>query len=93
MIVDAVHAREDDRRSIEDFARALRLPFVGLWLEAPLPVLLSRVEQRCGDASDAGTEVVERQWQYELGTIGWRRFDTSGNREDLRQTILKSIGR
>ena len=92
VIVDAVQAREDERRSIEGLARALRIPFVGLWLEAPRPVLLSRVEQRRGDASDADAAVVERQFLYELGTIGWRRLDTSGSREDLKQTVLASIG-
>ena len=91
VIVDAVHAREDARRRMEDLARELQMPFVGLWLEAPLSVLLSRVEHRRGDASDADAAVVERQSLYELGMINWWRIDTSKSLDDLRQTVLARL--
>ena len=35
VIVDAVFARAADRDAIEEVAAAARLPFVGLWLDAP----------------------------------------------------------
>ena len=91
VIVDAVHDREDERRHLEDLARELRIPFVGLWLEAPLPVLLNRVQQRRGDVSDADAAVVERQSRYELGSINWQRIDTSRSLNDVRQTVLASL--
>ena len=91
VIVDAVHDREDERRHLEYLARELRIPFVGLWLEAPLPVLLNRVQQRRGDASDADAVIVERQSRYELGPIKWRRIDASRNLNDVTQTVLASL--
>lgn len=83
VIVDAVHAGEEERRGIEEVARELSLPFVGLWLEAPLPRLVERVGQRSGDASDADAKVVALQAGYDLGRMSWDRLDASGGPEAL----------
>ncbi|MBB6307065.1 AAA family ATPase [Xanthobacter tagetidis] len=73
VIVDAVHARPDERAAVEAVARAAGVPFEGVWLEAPAAELVRRVETRTGDASDADAAVVRKQLAYELGEIGWRR--------------------
>jgi hypothetical protein len=44
-------------------------------------VAQARVAGRGADASDATPAVVERQFGYELGKIGWRRLDASGGSE------------
>lgn len=76
VIVDAVHARPEERARIEAVAHARAVPFTGIWLEAPPETLVARVEARKGDASDADAAVVRRQQAYDLGPIGWARRDS-----------------
>lgn len=86
-IADAVFAKSADRDAVEHVARAAAAPFVGLWLEAPEPVLLSRVEVRKPDASDAGTAVVRRQLAYRLDSLRWQRIDASGTRQQVCDAV------
>jgi predicted kinase len=73
VVLDAVFAREDERQAAEALARKAGVPFEGTWLDVPKNVAQARVAARKGDASDATPEVVERQFGYELGHIGWAR--------------------
>ena len=76
-VVDAVYARSTDRQAIEQVAAAAAVPFIGLWLDAPEPVLIARTEQRTNDPSDADANVVRLQTSQETGDITWCRFDAS----------------
>jgi len=76
-IVDAVYTRPEDREALERVAVAAAIPFVGLWLEAPEPVLIARTEQRTNDPSDAEASVVRLQRAGETGDITWRRLDAA----------------
>lgn len=80
-VVDAVFAAPDERADAERVAADAGVAFTGLWLEASIATLTSRVEARSGDASDADAAVVRTQTGYDLGAIGWHRVDTSGDRE------------
>lgn len=91
VVVDAVHAREEERHLIEDLAKELGVRFAGLWLEAPLLVLANRVERRRADASDADVGVVQLQRQYDPGTLRWRRVDASGDQEELCRAGLEAL--
>ncbi|MFM9844922.1 MAG: AAA family ATPase [Dongiaceae bacterium] len=82
-IVDAVFAREPERTFIEGIAARHNVPFIGLWLEAPLPIMERRVEERQADASDATVEVVHRQQTYDIGRMSWSRVDASGAASDV----------
>jgi hypothetical protein len=83
VVLDAVFAREDERRSAAEIARRTRAHFAGLWLDAPPDILTSRVSARSGDASDADAEVVRTQLRYDLGRLeGWQRVDASGTPEE-----------
>lgn len=73
VILDAVYAREDERRAVEALARRVGVPFEGIWLDVPKEVAQARVAARKGDASDATPAVVERQFGYDLGRIDWPR--------------------
>ncbi|MFG1204328.1 AAA family ATPase [Xanthobacter aminoxidans] len=73
VIVDAVHARPEERDAIESVAREAGVPFAGLWLDVPAEELVRRVEARRGDASDADAAVVRHQLGYNLGIIRWTR--------------------
>jgi predicted kinase len=77
VVVDAVHARPADREAIEQVARAAAVPLIGLWLDAPESVLISRTEARRGDASDADARVVRLQRAQDTGHLTWSRIDAS----------------
>ena len=87
VIVDAVHARPEEREAIEAVADQAGVPFLGLWLEAAPEALASRVRERENDASDATVEVVRVQLGYDLGPIAWRRLDAS---QDLAATVARA---
>jgi predicted kinase len=91
VIVDAVHARPEERAAVEEAAREAGVGFVGLWLEAPAEVLLARVGARRGDASDATGAVVRRQLDYEIGALTWHRLDAAGTPEDLVATARRHL--
>ncbi len=90
-IVDAVHSAPHERAAIERVAEAARVPFIGLWLDAPGGLLKDRVAARRGDASDATADVVARQLDYDLGHIDWHRLDASGALEETREKALAHI--
>ncbi|MDP3242504.1 MAG: AAA family ATPase [Reyranella sp.] len=73
VVLDAVFARPDERAAAEALARTVGVPFQGIWLDVPKDVAQQRVTDRKGDASDATASVVERQFGYDLGSIGWER--------------------
>lgn len=75
VVVDAVHARPEERTAIAAVAQSHGAPFTGLWLEAPADLLRTRVAARRNDASDATPEVVDRQGGYDVGEIDWMKLD------------------
>jgi aminoglycoside phosphotransferase family enzyme/predicted kinase len=77
-VVDAVHARPEERAAVAALAREAGVAFDGFWLEAPPALLAARVGARKGDASDADAAVVARQLGYEIGPMDWQRLDASG---------------
>jgi aminoglycoside phosphotransferase family enzyme/predicted kinase len=81
VIGDAVFVRPEQRAAIERTAARRGVPFVGLWLEAPLATLERRIEGRHDDVSDATVEIVRRQQGYDAGDIGWHRIDAGGSVE------------
>jgi hypothetical protein len=91
-IADAVYARPDERRALEQLARQAGVPFRGFWLEAPPEVLESRLVGRRRDASDATVEVLRQQLAYSLGEITWRRIDTSPGPEATLAALRAEIG-
>jgi predicted kinase len=55
----------------------LGLDLVGIWLEAPLPVLEARVAQRQGDASDATVAVLRRSAERQDIPDDWHKVDAT----------------
>jgi predicted kinase len=95
VVVDAVYARSSERKRIEQVAIAEAVPFTGIWLEAPEPVLVSRTEQRRNDASDADPEIVRLQRGLDTGPIEWRRLDASGSASTVLSRavdMLRGVG-
>ena len=87
VIVDAVHARLEDRLALERLAANAGVPFTGLWLEAPEATLVERVTRRGRDVSDAGAAVVEMQTRYESGDISWPRVRAMSDPQTLTDRI------
>lgn len=90
-IADAVFATPADRETIQHVAKAAGVPFVGLWLEAPVPMLVERVERREADVSDAGIDVMWRQLAYRLDAVRWHRVDASGTRQQVCDTATAIV--
>ncbi|MGE0152375.1 MAG: AAA family ATPase [Reyranellaceae bacterium] len=93
VILDAVYARPQERAAAEDVARSAALPFAGLWLEAPTATLKRRVAARQADASDATVAVVDRQAEYAVGDIAWRRLDATQELGELRRRAASVLRR
>lgn len=76
VVLDAVFSKPGERAVAEALAAKVGVPFQGIWLDVPKEVAQARVAARRGDVSDATPAVVERQFGYDLGAIGWERRNT-----------------
>ena len=90
-IVDAVFATDALRRAIRDAASREGVPFLGLWLDAPLEVMEARLAARGADASDATVDVLHQQ--HSLATVphGWRRLDATRSLDEVTANALMSV--
>jgi len=77
VVADGVFARPSDRAALEAAAHEASAVFNGIWLDAPIEVLLARTARRGPDVSDADAAVVRRQVAQDPGAIGWQRLDAS----------------
>jgi len=82
VILDAVHAKPEERGAAQELARDLGVPFAGLWLEGDVAEMGARVEGRSGDASDADKSVLAKQTGYDTGEITWARLTTTARSKD-----------
>jgi aminoglycoside phosphotransferase family enzyme/predicted kinase len=73
VIADAAFIDPRQREAVASLARACRVPFEGIWLEAP-PDILRRLAARRDDASDADAHVLATQETQDPGDIAWRRL-------------------
>lgn len=88
VILDSVFASRSERDVAAAIAFRARIPFTGIWLDAPEADRLNRVTSRTGDASDASEEVVRHQSRYSIGELGnWYRI--RANRPI--QTIIAAV--
>src|SRR5690606_21088233 len=83
VVVDAVHARPDERARVSGLARRLGVPFDGFWLDAPLDLRRQRIGGRVKDASDADADVAKAQESYDLGAIDWHKLDAAADLDTL----------
>jgi predicted kinase len=75
VILDAVFLNRSEREVAEALALQARVPFTGIWLEAPDRDRIARVSARTGDASDATADVAREQARRPVGDLfGWHRM-------------------
>jgi len=93
VIVDAVFARADERRHLEEAAEKAGLRLKGLWLTASPAILMERVAARRNDASDATVDVVKSQIDYDIGLLSpsWTVVDAGGDREETIRRAQKAL--
>jgi aminoglycoside phosphotransferase family enzyme/predicted kinase len=91
VIVDAAFLREEERSAIAEVGRAGGVPFDGLWLEAPMPTLESRIQARRDDASDATVAVLRREPQLQTGRIEWLRLNASPDEPERVARMARSV--
>lgn len=91
VIADGVFAEVSERRAIQNLAKGLGVPFVGMWLQADQAVLEHRIIERRGDASDATLDVLHQQLRSPIRHLRWNVLDaggTAGNTERLARRVL-----
>jgi hypothetical protein len=93
VILDAVYAKSHERRAAAHLAAELAIPFIGLWLEAPLATRLARIGRRSGDASDADVAIAARQSAEKLAEPGWMSLEASGGLAATVTTARRKLQR
>ena len=84
---DGVFGDPAKRARIERAAQTAAVPFHGIWLDAPEPVLEARVGGRVGDASDADARVVRAQATMQTGVVAWTKVPATGDPETVRARV------
>ncbi|RYY29402.1 MAG: aminoglycoside phosphotransferase [Sphingomonadales bacterium] len=75
VIIDAVFMNRSERDVVAAIAHRRRVPFTGIWLDAPERDRLARVAARSGDASDANVDVAREQSRRPVGVLAeWHRI-------------------
>ena len=86
VVADATFMAQEHRCMIADAATASGVPFVGLWLHAPLAELEARIRGRAGDASDATIDVLHAASRNDPGAGDWLPIDASDARQALEES-------
>ncbi len=90
VVADAVYASEEQREQIAAVAAGAGVPFRGLWLAAPQPLLEKRISARRRDASDATVEILHQQLGYVQEPGSWARIDASAPADEIAAQVLQT---
>ncbi len=85
VIADATFTDPRHRSKVSAAARSAGVRFVGLWLEAPLPMLEARISARQNDASDATVAVLHAVSRANPQAGDWLPVDASDSDTALGQ--------
>jgi predicted kinase len=83
VIADATFLDTSVRTRISAVAGAVGVPFLGVWMDAPVSLLERRILSRMGDASDATVAVLRRSAGNDPGAGDWMRVDASDGGQAL----------
>jgi aminoglycoside phosphotransferase family enzyme/predicted kinase len=85
VIADATFIDLSHRAEVEHAARAQGIPFLGLWLTAPLAELEARILARRYDASDATVAVLRAASRNNPQARGWVEIDARSSKDALSE--------
>ena len=91
VVIDAVFADPSERRRVETLAAASGIRFVGIWLDAPENVLLTRLAGRRADPSDADAAVVRAQLSHDPGPIAWHRLQAGADPQAVAEAAAELV--
>ncbi len=92
VIIDALFYNPAERQAIEALATELQVPFIGFWMDAPLPIRTERVQKRLRNPSDVRSpEELTEQLTLETGSIHWHRIMTDGPKEKTVEKAYKIL--
>jgi len=94
VIADATFMDLAHRSMVEAAAARAGVPFLGVWLSAPLGTLEGRIAGRSGDASDATVAVLRAAVRGDPGPVGWHAVDATDGSLARKQvmTLANSLG-
>ena len=93
VVADATFLEHTVRIAIGAAARAAGVPFVGIWLHAPLGVLEERLIGRWIDASDATVAVLHDAAARDPGSVDWLQVDAcdTGNYKQRHPACMITV--
>ncbi|MBT5415006.1 MAG: AAA family ATPase [Rhodospirillaceae bacterium] len=95
VVADAVFADPGERAALATVAARAKVPFAGLWLDAPQDVAAARIETRSGDASDATPAVLDAQSALDTGDIAgdiaWARIDAGRTPTECAEKAAQAL--
>ena len=94
VIADALFYNPAERLAVEKLADDMAVPFVGLWMDAPLAVRAERVQTRLRNPSDVREEAdLKAQLMLDTGIVTWHPIMTDESRHKTIQKALHIIRR
>jgi len=93
VVADATFIEPRHRSMIEAAAREAGIPFIGLWLEAPLAELEARIAARRRDVSDATIAVLRAASRGNPQAGGWVAIDATEAAavQDQARSAIRSV--
>lgn len=92
VIIDALFDNELERMAVQALADSLNIPFIGLWMDAPIDVRKKRVESRKkAPSSNRKEKELECQLCLETGHITWHQVNTDMPKNDTLQQVIKIL--
>ncbi len=92
VIVDAVHAKAEEREATAACAARAGVNFTGIWLDAQPDAMRARIAGRTAGVSDATTAVLEQQLDYDLGPQSFAVVDANRPVDEVVATCLDILG-
>jgi uncharacterized protein len=91
VIVDAVHAKIEERDAIAEIAARAGAAFTGIWLDAPADTMRGRIARRTADVSDATPDVLNEQLGFDLGPQNFVVVDAGKPLDEVVASCLEFI--
>jgi predicted kinase len=89
VIVDAVHAKKEERDAVAEIAARAGAAFTGIWLDASAEMMRQRIAARAGDVSDATPDVLGEQLSYDLGQQTFTVIDAGRPLHEVVRSCLE----